>query len=102
MDQSLKIPGQSGLDAAFRHMFELSRAKPAPTLGERLDRLARLRAAISENETGFEQAISAAFGHRCATETAIAGPPFVLGETKHASQHPKKWMAARALSTALP
>ena len=46
MDQPLKSPGQSALDDAFHRMFELSRTTPAPTLAERLDRLARLRAAI--------------------------------------------------------
>ena len=101
MDQSLKSPGQSALDDAFHAMFELSRTIPAPTLEERLDRLARLRAAISENETRFEQAISADFGHRSATETAIAETLLVLGEIKHAAKHLKKWMAPRRVSTAL-
>jgi coniferyl-aldehyde dehydrogenase len=64
MDQPLKSPGQSALDDAFHRQFELSRTTPAPTLAERLDRLARLRAAISENETRFEQAISADFALR--------------------------------------
>src|ERR1700722_540382 len=68
MDQPLKSRGQGALDDAFQHMFELSRTTPAPTLTERLDRLARLRAAISDNETRFEQAISADFGHRSSIE----------------------------------
>ena len=66
MDQPLKSPGQSALEDAFHRMFELSRTKSAPTLKERLDRLERLRAAISDNETRFEQAVSADFGHRWA------------------------------------
>ena len=101
MDQSLKSPGQSALDDAFHAMFELSRTAPAPTLQQRLDRLARLRAAISENEARFEQAISADFGHRCVTETAIAETLLVLGEIKHAAKHLKKWMAPQRVSTAL-
>ena len=101
MDQSLKSPGQSALDDAFHRMFELSRKKPAPTLGERLDRLARLRAAVSDNEARFEAAISADFGHRSTTETAIAESLLVLGEIKHAAKHLKKWMAPRRVSTAL-
>src|ERR1700728_2496000 len=64
MDQPLKSPGQSALDDAFHAMFELSRTRPAPDLAQRLDRLARLRAIVSDNETRFEQAISADFGHR--------------------------------------
>jgi coniferyl-aldehyde dehydrogenase len=101
MDQSLKSPGQSALEDAFHAMFELSRTTPAPTAAERLDRLARLRAAVSENEARFEQAISADFGHRSTTETAIAETLLVLGEIKHATKHLKKWMAPQRVSTAL-
>ncbi len=101
MDQSLKSPGHNALDDAFHRMIELSRSTPPPTLKERLDRLARLRAAISDNEAGFDQAISADFGHRCATETAIAETLLVLGEIKHAAKHLKVWMAPRRVSTAL-
>jgi coniferyl-aldehyde dehydrogenase len=105
MEQSLKRAGQSASDHtladAFHRMFELSRGTPAPTLKERLDRLARLRAAISDNEARFDQAISTDFGHRCATETAIAETLLVLGEIKHAAKHLKTWMAPQRVSTAL-
>jgi coniferyl-aldehyde dehydrogenase len=101
MDQPLKSPGQSALEDAFHRLFGLSRTKPAPTLDERLDRLKRLRAAISENEGRFEQAISADFGHRSRTETAIAETLLVLGEIKHATKHLKKWMAPQRVATAL-
>jgi len=101
MDRSPKSPGQRALDDAFHAMFELTRTTPAPTLGQRLDRLARLRAAISENEARFEQAISADFGHRSTTETAIAESLLVLGEIKHAAKHLKKWMAPQRIATAL-
>jgi coniferyl-aldehyde dehydrogenase len=101
MDQSLKSPGQSALADAFHAMFEISRTTPAPDLAERLDRLARLRAAVADNEAGFEQAISADFGHRSRTETAIAETLLVLGEIKHAAKHLKKWMAPQRVSTAL-
>jgi coniferyl-aldehyde dehydrogenase len=101
MDQPLKSPGQSALEDAFHRLFELSRTTPAPTLDERLDRLARLRAAISENEARFQTAISADFGHRSRTETAIAETLLVLGEIKHATRHLKKWMAPQRVATAL-
>jgi coniferyl-aldehyde dehydrogenase len=101
MDQSLKSPAQGALDDAFHRMFERSRTTPAPTLAERLDRLSRLRAAVSDNEKRFEAAISADFGHRCATETAIAETLLVLGEIKHATKHLKKWMAPQRIATAL-
>jgi len=101
MDQSLKSPAQGALDDAFHRMFESSRTTPTPTLAERLDRLTRLRAAVSDNEKRFEAAISADFGHRCATETAIAETLLVLGEIKHAAKHLKKWMAPQRIATAL-
>jgi coniferyl-aldehyde dehydrogenase len=101
MDQSLKTVSESVLDDAFHLIFRLSRTEPAPTLNERLDRLARLRAVISDNEARFEQAISKDFGHRCATETAIAESLLVLGEIKHAIKHLRKWMTPRRISTAL-
>jgi coniferyl-aldehyde dehydrogenase len=105
MEQPLKSAGQSGrdsaLDSAFHAMFELSRTRPAPDLAERLDRLARLRAVISGNEARFEQAISADFGHRSRTETAIAETLLVQGEIRHAARHLKQWMAPRRVATAL-
>jgi coniferyl-aldehyde dehydrogenase len=101
MDQPAKSQRQSALGDAFHRMFDLSRSEPAPTLDERLDRLARLRAAVSENEIRFQQAISADFGHRCAVETAIAESLLVLGEIKHANKHLKNWMAPRRVATAL-
>src|ERR1700744_6209426 len=101
MDQPVKSLAQRALDDAFHAMFELSRNAPAPTLAERLDRLARLHAAVSENETRFEQAISADFGHRSSIETAIAETLLVLGEIKHATKHLKKWMAPQRVATAL-
>jgi len=97
----MKSPGQHALEDAFHRIFELTRTTPAPTLAERLDRLARLKAAISANESRFEQAISADFGHRCPTETAIAETLLVLGEIRHAAKHLKKWMAPQRVATAL-
>ncbi len=101
MDQPVKSPAQLALEDAFERMFELTRSAPAPTLAERLDRLARLRAAIQDNESRFEQAISADFGHRSRIETAIAETLLVLGEIKHAAKHLKKWMAPQRIATAL-
>jgi coniferyl-aldehyde dehydrogenase len=101
MDQSLKSPGLSALDNAFHAMFDASRAEPAPTLDQRVDRLMRLRAAIAENEARFEAVISADFGHRSATETTIAETLFLLGEIKHAARHVKTWIAPRRIATAL-
>src|SRR6202049_4829631 len=101
MDQPVKSPGQHALEEAFHRQFELSRSEPQPALALRLDRLQRLRAAISENEARFEAAISADFGHRSPIETAIAEAMLVLGEIKHAAKHLKKWMAPQRISTTL-
>jgi coniferyl-aldehyde dehydrogenase len=101
MDQSLKSPGQSALDDAFHRLFDLSRSEPAPTLEQRLDRLARLRAVVADNEARFEQAISADFGHRSSIETLFAESMFLLGEIKHTARHLKKWMTPRRVATAL-
>ncbi|MFH1341579.1 MAG: coniferyl aldehyde dehydrogenase [Pseudomonadota bacterium] len=101
MDQPLKSPGQTALEDAFHRLFELTRSAPPPNLAERLDRLARLRAAVSDNETRFEQAISADFGHRSATETTIAETMLVLGEIKHAAKSLASWMAPKRVATSL-
>ncbi len=101
MDLSLKSQGLSALDDAFHAMVEKSRTDAAPSLEARLDRLARLRAAVSGNEARFGEAISADFGHRSATETLFAETLFLLGEIKHTAKHLKKWMAPQRVHTAL-
>ena len=72
------------LEDAFHAMVARSRAEPAPPLTERLDRLARLRAVVADNEERFRQAISADFGHRSAVETTIAETLLVFSEIRHA------------------
>ncbi len=101
MDQSLKTASASNIDNVFHRAFALSRHHPAPTLAERHDRLARLRAVVSSNEKQIEEAISADFGNRSATETLIAETLFVLGEIKHARRHLKKWMTPQRIATSL-
>jgi coniferyl-aldehyde dehydrogenase len=101
MDQPLIGPAQRAVADAFERMFELSRAQRAPDLAERLDRLSRLRAVVDDNESRFEAAISADFGHRSQVETSIAEALFVLVEIKHATRHLKRWMAPRRVATAL-
>jgi coniferyl-aldehyde dehydrogenase len=105
MDQSLRSTAHrasvNSPEQLFHRMTALSRTAPAPTLAERLDRLARLRAAILDNETRFEQAISDDFGHRCATETLIAEILLVTGEIRHAATHLKGWMKPQRIPTQL-
>jgi len=105
MDQALdKSPTRAphhGLDEAFQAMVARSRAEPAPDLSERLDRLARLRAVVADNEERFRQAISADFGHRSAVETTIAEAMMLFSEIRHATKHLKSWMTPQRVATAL-
>jgi coniferyl-aldehyde dehydrogenase len=101
MDQSLTSAPLQALDDSFHAMVKRSRAEPAPTLAERLDLLARLRAVVADNEDRFKQAISADFGHRSAVETTIAETLLVFSEIRHATKHLKSWMAPQRVPTAL-
>ncbi|RXT51008.1 coniferyl aldehyde dehydrogenase [Bradyrhizobium betae] len=105
MDQTLdRFPSSApchALEAAFPAMVARSRAEAAPDLAARLDRLARLRAVVADNEERFRQAISADFGHRSAVETTIAETMMVYGEIRHATKHLKSWMAPQRIATAL-
>lgn len=91
----------AALNESFQAMVARSRAEPAPDWAARLDRLARLRAVIADNEERFRQAISADFGHRSAVETTIAETMMVFSEIRHASKHLKSWMAPQRVATAL-
>jgi coniferyl-aldehyde dehydrogenase len=101
MDQPLKNAGQSALDDAFHAAHARSREEASPTLEQRCDRLARLRASVAENEARFREAISADFGNRSAVETTIAEALVLYGEIRHATKHLKKWMAPRRIQTTL-
>ncbi|AND92768.1 MULTISPECIES: coniferyl aldehyde dehydrogenase [Bradyrhizobium] len=105
LDRSLdRSPASAPLRAladAFHAMIARSRAEPAADLAERLDRLARLRAVVADNEERFRQAISADFGHRSAVETTIAETMMVYSEIRHATKHLKSWMAPQRIATAL-
>lgn len=101
LDQSLTGAPLRAFEDAFNAMVARSRAEPAPGLAERLDRLARLRAVVADNEERFRQAISADFGHRSAVETNIAETMMVLSEIRHATKHLKSWMAPQRIATAL-
>lgn len=105
LDQTLDRSQASGplraLDDSFHAMVARSRMEPAPDLAGRLDRLARLRAVVADNEERFRQAVSADFGHRSAVETTIAEIMMVYGEVRHATKHLKNWMAPQRIATAL-
>ncbi len=101
MDQALHSAERRALDDGFQRMWQASRQSPPPSLATRLDRLARLRALIRDNEDRFSAAIAADFGHRCVVETLIAETLSVLGEIKHTSKQLKAWMAPRRIATQL-
>jgi coniferyl-aldehyde dehydrogenase len=101
LDQSLTSAPLRALVDAFRIMVARSRTEAAPDLSQRLDRLARLRAVVADNEERFRQAISADFGHRSTVETTIAETMMVYGEIRHATKHLKSWMAPQRIATAL-
>ncbi|MBR0967106.1 coniferyl aldehyde dehydrogenase [Bradyrhizobium diazoefficiens] len=101
LDRSPRSVLMGALEDGFQAMVTRSRTEPAPDLSGRLDRLARLRAVVADNEERFRQAISADFGHRCAVETTIAEAMMVYGEIRHATKHLKSWMAPQRIATAL-
>jgi coniferyl-aldehyde dehydrogenase len=101
LDRPPRSVPMGALEDAFQAMVTRSRTEPAPDLAGRLDRLARLRAVVADNEERFRQAISADFGHRCAVETTIAEAMMVYGEIRHATKHLKSWMAPQRIATAL-
>lgn len=101
MDQIVSRPETGDIADVFRRAMALSRTTPPPTLAERRDRLARLRAIVTDNESRFAQAISADFGNRSTTETLVAETLFLLAEIKHASKSLGRWMAAKHVPTEL-
>ena len=101
LGRSLTSAPLRALEDAFYAMVARSRAEPAADLAGRLDRLARLRAVVADNEERFRQAISADFGHRSAVETTIAETMMVYSEIRHATKHLKSWMAPQRVATAL-
>jgi len=101
LDRPLASAPLAALTDSFQAMVARSRAEPAPDCAARLDRLARLRAVVADNEARFRQAISADFGHRSAVETTIAEAMMVFSEIRHATKHLKTWMAPQRVATAL-
>ncbi|WP_063686733.1 coniferyl aldehyde dehydrogenase [Bradyrhizobium stylosanthis] len=101
LDRSLTSAPIRALQDGFHAMVARSRTDPAPDCAERLDRLARLRSVVADNEERFRQAISADFGHRSAVETTIAEAMMVYSEIRHATKHMKGWMAPQRIGTAL-
>lgn len=101
MDRAVNNPAARDIEDVFRRTMALSRTAPPATLAERRDRLARLRAVVSDNEAEFTEAISSDFGNRSSTETLIAETLFVLAEIRHATKNLGRWMAPKHVVTEL-
>ena len=66
-----------------------------PDRAQRLDDLARLRAAFKSRLEEFAQVVAADFGGRPRVEALLADGMPVLHEIDHASRHLRRWMRSR-------
>jgi coniferyl-aldehyde dehydrogenase len=63
-----------------------------PTIHQRKERLARLRAAVLTYRTPLEEAVSADFGHRSRHETAVMELVGVIQSVDYLSKHMRRFM----------
>ncbi|HRK24467.1 MAG TPA: coniferyl aldehyde dehydrogenase [Beijerinckiaceae bacterium] len=89
------------LETLFAAQRALSRRVPFPDLSTRRSRLERLLALLVDNQTAFEQAISADFGHRSVQETRLAEAFVAEAGIRHILSHLKHWMQPRRIKTEL-
>jgi coniferyl-aldehyde dehydrogenase len=69
-----------------------------PDYAQRMDDLARLKAAFKARMSEMEAAVRADFGHRSAHETLLADGMTVLGEIDHLRKHLRGWMRPKRAS----
>ncbi len=69
-----------------------------PDYTQRMDDLARLKAAFKARMGEMEAAVRADFGHRSAHETWLADGMTVLGEIDHLRKHLRGWMRPKRAS----
>jgi coniferyl-aldehyde dehydrogenase len=95
MDVQISPPLDQGL-AEMHRIFDLqhalTRGGPAPDLGERKERLEKLRALLVNNQAAYIDAISEDFGNRSADETRMLEIGLVLAAIRHARKHLRGWM----------
>ena len=72
-----------------------------PDVRTRRDRLKRLLALTTENESTWVQAIAADFGERSPHETRLAECYIVAAAARHAIRHVARWMHPRHVATPL-
>ena len=69
-----------------------------PDYAQRMDDLARLKAAFKARMGEMEAAVRADYGHRSAHETLLADGMTVLGEIDHLRRHLRGWMRPKRAS----
>jgi coniferyl-aldehyde dehydrogenase len=89
--------------ADLERLFALQRAAFAreryPDLRTRRDRLARLKALVTENEARFAAAVDSDFGDRSEHETRLAELYIVAAEVTDASDNLARWMRHERVAT---
>ena len=92
----LSPEGDSGAMAETKRLFDLqhavSRGEAAPSLAVRLDRLARLRTMVFDEQEAFARAISDDFGGRSPAETKLLEIVPTLSALRFARKHVGGWM----------
>jgi coniferyl-aldehyde dehydrogenase len=78
---------------ALLGMMRTAWMKQTPSYSQRMDDLARLRAAVLKHKEALCEAVSADFGRRSKHETLIADVMMVLEDIKHMRKHLRSWMA---------
>ena len=86
-----------GLGLTLERLREAWHAQP-PSRAQRLDDLARLRAALKARLPDMAAAISADFGHRSVHESLLADGMVVLSEIDRLRRHLPRWMKPRRVS----
>ena len=91
--------------ADLDRLFSLQRAAFAreryPDLRTRVDRLARLRSLVMENEARFAAAVDSDFGDRSEHETRLAELYIVAAEIADAQANLPRWMRSERVATPL-
>jgi coniferyl-aldehyde dehydrogenase len=92
-------------DADLDRLFSLQRAAFAreryPDLRTRVDRLARLKSLVTENEARFAAAVDSDFGDRSEHETRLAELYIVAAEIADAQANLARWMRSERVATPL-
>jgi len=97
----MKDGGTRDLHALFDAQRVAFDADRYPDAASRRDRLRRLHALTTENESSWVEAIAQDFGQRSPHETRLAECYIVASAARHAMRHVAQWMAARVVATPL-